>query len=191
MQTINPSPLFRGELVRLTALLPEDKDAFARWSADAEYQRLLDLRPARPRGPESVMENTVESGEKNVLFGIRTLAEDKLIGFGELDPNRRDQYCWLGIGIGNREYWGKGYGTDAVRLLVAYAFRELNLYRVSLSVFEYNERAIRAYEKAGFVHEGRQRATIYRDGQRFDMLMMGILRPDWFAQMGLTDALYG
>jgi RimJ/RimL family protein N-acetyltransferase len=87
--------------------------------------------------------------------------------------------CWLGIGLGEREYWGKGYGSDALRLILRYAFQELGLQRVTLTVFEYNPRAIRSYEKVGFIHEGRCRKAIHRDGERADLLVMGILRQEW------------
>ncbi len=85
----------------------------------------------------------------------------------------------MGIGIGEREYWGNGYGTDAMRAILHFAFTELNLYRVSLNVFEYNPRAIRSYEKAGFVAEGRQRQVLNRDGRRWDVIYMGILHEEW------------
>ena len=78
---------------------------------------------------------------------------------------------------------GRGYGSDALRLGINYSFRELNLYKVQLGVFSYNTRAIRTYEKIGFVREAVQRAMLYRDGQRFDMIEMGILRPEWEAQL--------
>jgi RimJ/RimL family protein N-acetyltransferase len=85
----------------------------------------------------------------------------------------------MGISLGDREYWGKGYGSDAMRLLLRYAFHELNLHRVSLNVFEYNPRAIRSYEKVGFVHEGRMRKFLNREGKRWDILYMGITRQEW------------
>jgi RimJ/RimL family protein N-acetyltransferase len=85
----------------------------------------------------------------------------------------------VGIGIGEREYWGKGYGKDAMRIMLRYAFMELNLHRVSLNVYEYNPRAIRSYEKAGFTVEGRQRQALNRDGRRWDMIYMGSLREEW------------
>jgi len=87
--------------------------------------------------------------------------------------------AWVGIGIGEREYWGKGYGTDAMRTILHYGFDELNLHRVSLNVFEYNQRAIHSYEKAGFTIEGRMRQCLRREGQRWDLIFMGILREDW------------
>ncbi len=85
----------------------------------------------------------------------------------------------MGISIGEKEYWGKGYGTDAMRVVLRYAFTELNLHRVSLTVFEYNPRAIRSYEKAGFTLEGREREAVFRSGKRTDMIYMGVLREDW------------
>src|SRR5262249_32667781 len=152
---------------------------------DAEFQRLLDDDPSRPRSAEYYADNDKDRDKQrerenhNFEFRIRTRAEDRLIGFSGLWVNWKNQLAWLGIGIGDAEYRDRGYGTDAMRLTVNYAFRELNLYRVTLGVFSYNERARHVYEKVGFVLEGTQRAAIYREGERFDMLIMGILRPEW------------
>ncbi len=85
----------------------------------------------------------------------------------------------VGIGIGDRNDWGKGYGTDAMRVILRFAFEELNLHRVFLNTFEYNPRALRAYEKCGFKHEGRVRGMLNRDGKRWDVIYMGILREEW------------
>jgi RimJ/RimL family protein N-acetyltransferase len=82
----------------------------------------------------------------------------------------------VGIGLGDRNYWGRGYGTEAMRLVVNYAFAELNLARVGLEAFAYNTRAVRSYEKVGFSLEGRQREQMRRDGRRLDVVRMGILR---------------
>jgi RimJ/RimL family protein N-acetyltransferase len=85
----------------------------------------------------------------------------------------------LAIGIGEQENRNKGYGSDALQLILRYAFHELNLNRVGLDVIEYNEKAIHTYEKAGFQHEGRLRAAVYRDGKSYDRILMGILRTEW------------
>jgi RimJ/RimL family protein N-acetyltransferase len=87
----------------------------------------------------------------------------------------------MGIQIGEREYWGKGYGTDALRVLLRYAFDELNLARVSLSVLEGNVRAMRSYEKCGFKYEGRERQAWAYEGRRWDEVYMGLLREEWEA----------
>jgi RimJ/RimL family protein N-acetyltransferase len=86
---------------------------------------------------------------------------------------------WVGIGIGERDYWGKGYGTDAMKLCLQYAFMELGAQRVSLGLLEYNARALKSYEKAGFKLEGRMRQEMLREGKRTDTLWMGILRDEW------------
>lgn len=117
----------------------------------------------------------------NHFFSIRTLDDNRLLGDINLDVinNWGSRNSFVGIGINDREDWSKGYGTDAMKLILRFAFTELNLNRVTLTVFEYNPRAIRSYEKAGFRHEGRMRKALLRDGKRWDMLYMGILRTDW------------
>ncbi len=91
-----------------------------------------------------------------------------------------------GSGLATAQSWGKGYGTDAMRVILRYGFTELNLKRITLGVFGYNARAIRSYEKAGFTVEGRMRKALYRDGSRADIVFMGILRDEWQALNGET-----
>lgn len=177
--------LFQGELVRLAAVNPEmDSKLFAKWARDTEYLRMLDTSPVRQWSEKQYKKWFKEDLEKekhdDFLFMIRTLENSEAIGFIELDGvhwNQGDSY--VGIGIGAREYWGKGYGTDAMKVLLRYAFEELNLHRVSLNVFEYNQRAIRSYQKVGFVIEGHEREFLRRAGRRWDMVFMGILREEW------------
>ncbi|MEP7135205.1 MAG: GNAT family protein [Chloroflexota bacterium] len=177
--------LFRGELVRLTAEEPETRaKAEARWQRDTEFHRLADNEAAEMVSEKKIKEWTekqMENGFKpeRYPFSIRTLADDKLIGFVGLWLNLIHGEGWVGIGIGEREYWGKGYGTDAMKLVVQYAFMELGLYRVSLGLHEYNARALKSYEKAGFRLEGQTRQDVMREGRRTDTLWMGILRDEW------------
>ena len=177
--------LFRGELVRLTAEEPEFRSKYdARWRRDTEFHRLADSDPA-----EVVSEKKIKSwGEKfaedgfnpeRYPFSIRALADDKLIGFLGLWLNLIHAEAWVGIGIGDRDYWGKGYGTDAMKLCLRYAFMELGLQRVSLGLHEYNARALKSYEKAGFRLEGRTRQDVLREGKRTNTLWMGVLREEW------------
>jgi len=122
----------------------------------------------------------MELSPASYFFSIRTIAEDKLIGdlgLDVVDWSGRDAF--VGLGIGESEYWGRGYGTDVMDILLRFAFTEINLRRVTLTVFEYNPRAIRSYEKAGFRHEGRERKVLNKEGKRWDMLFMGILREEW------------
>lgn len=183
--------LFHGKLVRLTA---EDPDVRAKvevhWQRDSEYRRMLDSEPAMvvsEKWLKGWFEKRDEEGfsPNRYVFSIRTLAEDKLIGFFGLWVDLVHSEAWVGIGIGEREFWGRGYGTDAMRLCLQYAFTELNVHRVSLGLMDYNPRALRSYEKAGFRLEGRTRGDIRRGGKYNDSLWMGILREEW---LGLDTA---
>jgi len=175
--------LFEGELVRLTAVDPEkDSEDIARWSLDSHYLRLRKGLPARPATAQQIKERVEkqEAREDGFFFELRTRAENRHIGFIHLWWVIWAQAdAFIAIGIGEPELRGKGYGTDAMRVLVRYAFHELNLHRVSLRVLAENARAIRAYEKTGFVIEGRERGADSRDGQRTDIIWMGLLREDW------------
>jgi RimJ/RimL family protein N-acetyltransferase len=178
-----PEPnLFCGRLVRLAAPRPEDAEAFARWSEDPVYQRNLDTDYARPFTVQQMAGRHGSSGGDNtsVLFHLRTLTDDRLIGFMAIfSIEWNNGTCTIATGIGNPDYRGKGYGSDALRLILNYAFNELNLYRVGLDVIGNNTAAIRAYQRAGFREEGRLRGAVNRDGGRTDRILMGILVNEW------------
>lgn len=179
-------PMFQGEQVYLIAPDPEqDAGLFAKWMGDSEFVRLIDTDPARllsiDKYKEWLEKDLVEEQRSDELFFlIRTFENDSSIGLIGLNGIRWVHGdAWVGIGLGERDCWGKGYGTDAMLVLQRYAFEELNLHRLSLTVFDYNQRAIRSYEKAGFIVEGRARQYLNREGQRYDMVFMGILREEW------------
>ncbi len=177
--------MLHGELVRLTVEDPETMaPLLSQWSADSVFSRLLDWDPARRFSVKNTikwLEKQAESPDSH-NFAIRELAGDQIIGETGLDGIRWNHgEAFVGIGLGRREYWGKGYGTDAMRIILRYAFMELNLRRISLDVFEYNPRGVRSYEKAGFTCEGRMRGMLLRAGRRWDLIYMGILREEWLA----------
>lgn len=186
------SDLLSGEQVHLTVENPEVMaGSFSRWYQDTEWLRLLDTDPPRMfsvKKWQEWLEKDLEKGVSNeIFFAIRTLEGDKLIGFiGLFDLYLQHGDTLVAIALGEREYWGKGYGTDAMRIILRYAFSELNLRRVGLIVFEYNLRAIHSYEKAGFQFEGTVREMILRDGKRWDFRYMGILREEWLAMNKVT-----
>jgi RimJ/RimL family protein N-acetyltransferase len=177
--------ILKGELVRLSAVDPEEfSKAFTHWRRDSEFMRLIDSGEVMLRSQKDSqkwIEKEIEDQDVNqYMFTIRTLAEDKLLGdIGLSVVNWMSRDAFVGLGIGERDFWGRGYGTDVMKVILRYAFTEINLRRVTLSVFEYNPRAVRSYEKAGFVHEGRMRQFLNREGKRWDMLFMGILRDEW------------
>jgi RimJ/RimL family protein N-acetyltransferase len=178
--------LLQGALVRLTH---EEPETIARiesgWGVNSAYLRLLDWDPARRFSAKTIqgwIEKQYENPD-NFSFTIRLLDDGRIIGGIGLDGiNWTQGEAFVGIGLGEREDWGKGYGTDAMRVILRYAFTELNLRRVSLDVFEYNARGVRSYEKAGFVAEGRVRGMILREGRRWDVIYMGILREEWLEE---------
>lgn len=178
--------LLKGNLVRLSAVDHEELGkAYAKWNRDSELKRLSDSSAARlhsSRAGMAFFEKDIEKPtEAQHYFCIRSIEDDRLLGDINLDVinNWASRNAFVGIGINNREDWGKGYGTEAMKLMLQFAFTEVNLYRVTLTVFEYNPRAIRSYEKAGFRHEGRLRGALLKDGKRWDVLYMGILCDDW------------
>ncbi|MBZ0297596.1 MAG: GNAT family N-acetyltransferase [Anaerolineae bacterium] len=177
--------LLSGERVWLGALTADDAEIIARWEQDTEFLRLLDSSPAQGRTADQITRwiDADQKSTNNFLFGIRLLDTDELIGWLELDGVQWTHgTSSIGIGIGNSNYRGLGYGAEAMRLALRFAFHELNLHRVHLTVFSYNQRAIRLYEKLGFQHEGAYREHLERDGQRYDMLLYGLLRREWEAR---------
>ena len=183
------SNILTGTLVHLTSV--ESKElvgAITQWNRDSEYQRLSALNAAN-QFSEKIITEWIETDQKKdpppfYYFAIRSLDSDRLIGscglYGTLFPHGE---AFVGIGIGDRELWGKGYGTDAMMVILRYGFQELNLRRISLTCSGFNPRAIRSYEKAGFVHEGRVRELLHREGQRWDIVHMGILREEWLTRV--------
>jgi RimJ/RimL family protein N-acetyltransferase len=181
--------LFRGELVRLTQVSRDNLPAYKRWMRDYEVQRFLARTPtpitdeAEEAWFESVAEDTGD-----YIFAIRTLDGDTLIGnCGLHNVEAKNRLAEFGIIIGEKDYWGRGYGTDAARVILRFAFDELNLHRVELDVYDFNPRAIRSYEKVGFVHEATRRDALFRDGAYHDVHKMGILQREWRALYGSQD----
>ncbi len=172
-----------GKRVRLRAAEPEDLPRFAAWLNDPEVREGLSLflpfslREEQDwydemlKGPaaQHVLVIEIRKGETWVPVGT--------CGFHAIDW--RNRFAELGIAIGEKGYWNQGYGTEVVRLLLEHGFQTLNLHRIFLRVFTNNPRAIRSYEKAGFVHEGRLRQSEFRHGEYVDVLIMSVLRPDW------------
>jgi len=178
--------LFEGELVRLAPLdLEKDAETLSKWTHDPEYLRLSDADPARPLSPGQIkkkLEEMEKEAEKRnqFNFAIRARSDDRLIGLARL---RRIQWthgvATLELSIGRPEERGQGYASEALRMILRFAFDELNLHRIGVDTFEYNAGALRFLERHGFVVEVRRRQAINRDGRRWDALMLGLLRDEW------------
>ena len=162
--------------------------SLAVWNRDSEFIRLSEGDPVQlwseKKYKEWMEKRSEKDGDNNFRFTVRTLTDDTLIGDVSIHPQWVDADAWLGIGLGEREYWDRGYGTDAMRLIVQYGFIELNLHRVSLALHSYNDRALKSYKKVGFKVEGTLRQDTLREGRRTDGIFMGILRDEWLAMQG-------
>jgi RimJ/RimL family protein N-acetyltransferase len=166
-----------GELVRLRALAAADMAKLVEWRNDPEIKALLGgwSFPVSLEAEQEWFEKA-RKVETTHRLAIEVLSDGRYIGnIGLYDIDWKDRKAEYGILIGDKAAWGRGYGLDASKVLLAYAFRELNLHRVFLRVLAHHERAIRLYEKIGFQEEGRLRQDIFRGGAYRDTLVMGIL----------------
>ncbi|HET7169912.1 MAG TPA: GNAT family protein, partial [Candidatus Limnocylindrales bacterium] len=170
-----------GSKVVLRRHTPDNLAAFRRWYADPEIARLARYQEAPMRQDE--IERFFSArvvGADALAMAIHDRASGRLVGtcaFSQLDGDNGS--ALYHITIGEKDAWGQGFGTEATQLMLDHAFGVLGLHRVALFVFEFNERAIRAYQRCGFVVEGRSRESIFRDGRWWDELAMSVLESDW------------
>jgi RimJ/RimL family protein N-acetyltransferase len=178
--------MIRGKKTRLRALRHDDLAHFVRWINDPEVRRFMVIRyPLSMTEEEQWWQGFLERVDDHIL-AIETEDGTYIGNIGLHNLEWENRQAMLGIVIGDKNYWGQGYGTDAVRAVLRWAFDYLNLNRVWLTVYDYNERAFRCYAKCGFRHEGTMRQAKYADGEYHDELMMGILR-DEFQQQEEAD----
>lgn len=172
-----------SETVRLRAIERQDLPLFVAWLNDPEVrQNLLVNIPLSQAQEDGWFERMLTRPLEEQPLGIEVCTPEgwRLVGncsFFDLDW--RNRCCEIGIFIGDKDYWSRGYGTQVMRLTLKYGFNTLNLNRVYLRVYESNPRGIKCYEKAGFRHEGRLRQAIFQDGRYIDLLMMSVIRSEW------------
>ena len=174
--------MLKGKLVNLRAVERRDLREIMKWVNDREVTKYLSdfLYPvSRVEEEKFFLERVMRSNdtEKNMVMETKEGIYLGQISLHKIDWKNRN--AELGIVIGNKEYWGKGYGTDAIKTLLAHAFNQMNLYKVYLRVFEYNQRGIRCYEKCGFKEEGRLRKGQFYNGKYYDVILMGILKDEF------------
>lgn len=174
--------LLQGEKVFLDAVRREDVPQFGVWFADLEFLGYLGMGALFPNTEDDELDwyERQRITKDQFTFAIRRMDTRALIGSTSLNEiGWKNRTAVFGIAIGEKSVWGQGYGTDATRVILRYAFLELNLNRVELSVYSFNERALKSYAKVGFVLEGSRRQAIYRDGHYHDVHLMSILRDEW------------
>jgi RimJ/RimL family protein N-acetyltransferase len=173
-----------GRKILLRAFARADLEAYRHWLDDPRVTEFLEMgaRPTRDADCEAFW-RLADEAEDAIVFAVAERKAGKTVGTCGLYliqwMARRAQFNIL---IGEPSAWDKGYGTEAARLILAYAFDVLNLNSVQLGVNADNARAVRSYEKVGFVHEGVRRQFVYRNGRYYDMVMMSALRDDYRAR---------
>jgi RimJ/RimL family protein N-acetyltransferase len=170
----------QGERIYLKGPEKEHIDLYLRWFNDPEIlQYIMRYRPMGRIEEEEWFAN-LHKRPDDILYLISLNEGDRPIGNCGLHrislPNRSAE---IGIAIGEKDCWSRGYGREAMDLLCRYGFQILNLNRIGLSVYEYNERGRRCYEKIGFQLEGRRREGRYWNGRHWDILEMGLLAKEW------------
>jgi RimJ/RimL family protein N-acetyltransferase len=172
--------LLGGHQVGLALMRKEDVPTIARWHQDLEFTASI----GSP-GEAHSLEMREEAYQKNsrmrpdsVELAVILLATGRLVGFGGLFDISRAMTASLFVGIGERDLWGKGLGTEATRLICEYGFFFRNLYSVKVEVNGYNRRAIRVYERLGFKLIGKVRGAIVLNGNRYDQVLMDLLRDE-------------
>jgi len=168
-----------GKLVELVPVKREYIDKYLEWLNDSEIQEFLLIYRPLTRDEEEQWFSNLKNRENHILFSILNREGNQLIGNCGITINWKDKSGVLGILIGEKDFQNKGYGTEAMKLLVNYSFNTLNLHRVELETFSFNHRAIKSYKKVGFIEEGRKRQAIFANGKYHDRIIMGILRKEW------------
>jgi len=181
--TLRPAFL-SGRAIDLVALTRADLELYRRWLDDPKVTEFLEMgaRPTRDADCEAFWRLASEADDA-IVFAIAERKGGKTVGTCGLYliqwMARRAQFNIL---IGESSAWDKGFGTEAAHLILAYAFDVLNLNSVQLGVNADNARAVRSYEKVGFVHEGVRRQFVYRNGRYYDSVMMSVLREEYKAK---------
>lgn len=176
-------PTLKGEKVILRAVEKADINHCLKWFNNPEVIQYLTIYLPMTELAEEKWLEKVSLSEKDVVFIIEAIDSEgkaKPIGnCGLHGINSKDRNATFGIAIGEKDYWSKGYGTEATRLLMRYGFDELNLHRIGSAAYEFNERSIKMQQKIGFVIEGKHRQAIFRKGRYWDVINLGLLKEDF------------
>jgi RimJ/RimL family protein N-acetyltransferase len=174
------NPFLIGEKVYLRPIEENDIDNYVSWLNDWDVRENLSMVLPFNKTRENEWIQGLYKDDKNIVLGIVLKGSDRLIGnIGLHGISMIHRHATLGIFIGDKTCWSKGFGTEAIKLVLKYGFEQLNLHRITLTVFDFNARARKAYEKAGFILEGTYREHLFRNGKYCDVYFMGILRSEW------------
>ena len=175
--------MYIGEKVLLRAYKSNDIERAYEYVNDAELIRYLSPDvpfPMTYKEEKEWIEGQGKNKEGTYSFAIEDLESGKYIGGCGVDKvNWLTRVATVGIMIGDKNYWGRGYGTDAMNTLIKFIFSNMNINKIKLYTFSFNERAQRCYEKCGFKIEGILKEEVFRDGQYYDEILMAIFKNQW------------
>ena len=174
--------MYCGKLVRLRAYRKNDIPKAQEFLNDFEVRKLLQPTVPYPYTMEDEEKwyEGISAIKDTYTFAIETLDGIYLGGCGVNSIDWKNRKAEIGIFIGDKDYWGKGYGSDAIQILVKFIFEEMNINKIGLSVYSYNERAKKAYKKCGFVEDGVLREEIFREGKYHDEIIMSMLKREYY-----------
>lgn len=180
--------MLKGKLVRLRAVNGGDLEPNYRWMNDTEVTRYIAMRYPISRAEEErwTANRPANDFAQGVTFAIETKDGVHIGNLGLHEPRPEHRSATLGIVIGEKDYWSNGHGTDAIVTLLRFGFAQMNLHRVTLHVFDFNERAVACYKKCGFQNEGTLRENYYGEGHYNDVILMGVLRDEFEALHGVA-----
>jgi RimJ/RimL family protein N-acetyltransferase len=180
MSEVSQKPIFLlGRRVNLRPFSKDDIPALTRWINDPEVREFVSSTFPQTEKQEEEWFNKLGSDDKNIVLGIET-KEGMLIGImGIHRIEWVSRVATTGAIIGEKDYWGQGYGTDAKMILLDYAFNSLNLRRICSGVLAYNQRSLRYSLHCGYKIEGRKRKHFFKKGKYWDLIELGLLREEW------------
>ncbi|MCP4179671.1 MAG: GNAT family N-acetyltransferase [bacterium] len=174
--------MIEGKTIKLREYSKDDYEHMKEMLNDRELRELMSdtiIYPYRLNEHEKYIETFSGNSEGIFKFAIELKESKSYIGSCGIDEmDQKNRVGEIGISI-KKELWGKGYGTEAFKLLIDFCFEEVNLNKIKLHVFDFNKRGIGSYKKLGFVQEGCLREEVYRFGKYNDVLVMGLLKSEW------------
>lgn len=178
--------ILKGKKVILRPLSLKDALRFCKWLKDREVVKFLTMYDQAPPSLKEEQEwiSQRQKDKNGVTFAIDTIDGTHIGSISLRNTKSKSKHALFGIVIGNKKYWGQGYGTEAGKLIVDYGFRKLKLHKIYLNIIAYNIRGEKSYKKIGFKREGVFREHILRDGVFHDKIWMAILRDDYLKKYG-------
>ena len=175
--------MYRGKLVKLRAYREEDIERAVEFINDEETKKFLDTAipfPITKWQEEEWIKSRKSNKDFTYDFAIEDLETGKYIGGCSINHcDVKNRNCTIGIMLGDKDYWGRDYGSDALKVLIKFIFEEVNMDKIKLGVFSFNARAIACYKKCGFKECGRRRKSEFIDGKYYDRISMDILKEEF------------